>query len=148
MGGFVHIRDEKIALTGDILKCGSEEDTQVLHRVVKGLKEKRESIYSSYIGAILNMNWDAASFNSTVSFPITPALFNSLRIVHGGVTATMIDSAMRILANQLVPEGYGAVTNQLNVHYIATIRGGKMTSTANLLHQGNRTIALEGGYSL
>jgi uncharacterized protein (TIGR00369 family) len=51
---------------------------------------------------------------------------------------------MGTLANYLLPEGFGAVTNQLNIHYIAPGIGDFLHCKAELIHQGNKTLVISG----
>jgi uncharacterized protein (TIGR00369 family) len=81
---------------------------------------------------------------SYITIPINSITDNSFRIVHGGITATVMDTAMGILANQLLPEGYSAVTSNLNIHYIAPGIGEKVKASAKLIHKGSNTLVMEG----
>src|SRR5262249_20551136 len=48
----------------------------------------------------------------------------SLEIVHGGLPATLLDSAMRNAAGRSAPAGGDTVTIQLSVNYIRPVREG------------------------
>ncbi|MEW9501424.1 PaaI family thioesterase [Jeotgalibacillus marinus] len=136
---------EKIPqLIDEILMNGSNDDLAVLHQVLIGLNRKNEGKYSSYVGALLNMEKESTAASCSVSVPVSRMIYNSLDIVHGGITATVIDSAMGTLANLLSPDGLGAVTSQLNIHYLLPVKGANMTATAHILHQGRQTMVVEG----
>lgn len=79
-----------------------------------------------------------------ITVPINPLLNNSLDIVHGGITATILDTAMGSLAISLLPDGYAAVTNQLNIHYIAPGIGNTLRCKAEVIHQGSKTFVISG----
>jgi uncharacterized protein (TIGR00369 family) len=79
-----------------------------------------------------------------ITIPINPILNNNLNILHGGITATVLDTAMGSLANHHLPEGYGAVTNQLNIHYTAPGTGASLRCKAEILHQGSKTMVISG----
>ena len=79
-----------------------------------------------------------------ITVPINPFLNNSLDIVHGGITATILDTTMGTVANFLLPDGYGAVTNQLNIHYIAPGIGDTLRCKAEVIHQGSKTFVISG----
>ncbi|PPA72165.1 PaaI family thioesterase [Jeotgalibacillus proteolyticus] len=138
------MKDELRLLTEELLAQGSEDDLNVLHHILLGLKGKNEGYYSSYVGAILNMKKEITPSSCSVKVPITKALNNSLDIVHGGMTATILDTAMGTLANLLAPEGYGAVTSQLTIHYLLPVQGEEMAAEAHIIHQGNKTMVIEG----
>ena len=138
------MKEEITLLTEELLQSGNEDDQQVLFQVLSGLKQKNEGKYSSYVGALLNMEKESTSSTCSVSVPVSKKIYNSLGIVHGGITATVLDTAMGTLANMLTPEGLGAVTSQLNIHNVLPVKGETMTATAQLLHQGKKTMVVEG----
>ncbi|TDL35152.1 PaaI family thioesterase [Jeotgalibacillus sp. S-D1] len=138
------MKEEIRSLTEELFEHGAEDDLAVLHQILTGLNDKNKGKYSSYVGALLNMQKECTASTCTVTVPISKTLFNSLGIVHGGMTATVIDSAMGTLANLLAPEGFGAVTSQLNIHYIHPVNGENMTAAAQILHQGRNTMVVEG----
>ncbi|TFE03607.1 PaaI family thioesterase [Jeotgalibacillus sp. R-1-5s-1] len=122
----------------------SEEERQIIEQVVKGLADKREGRFTSNVSALFNLEADNGEELLTLHMPVTPMLYNSLGIVHGGVTATAIDTAMGTLANRTVPEGFGAVTSQLTIHYTAPVSGTEVTAHARIIHRGSKTMVLEG----
>ena len=79
-----------------------------------------------------------------ITIPVSELLHNSLNIVHGGVTATLLDSAMGSMANSVLPEGYGAVTANLNIHYTAPGIGGQLAAEGRVVHKGTKMIVVEG----
>ena len=63
----------------------------------------------------------------------------ALGLVHGGVIASVLDSAIGLNVNrELAKLGKTAVTAQLNVHYLRPVREGKITGTGKILHKGSR----------
>ncbi|KIL47597.1 PaaI family thioesterase [Jeotgalibacillus campisalis] len=130
-------------LTENLLTYGTKEDLSVLKQVLTGLNDKIDKKHTSYTSALLNMNKDVKSASCVVKIPVSSTLHNSLGIVHGGMSATLLDTAMGSLANHLAPEGMGAVTSQLNVHFLKPITGEEMTATASILHQGRKTMVVE-----
>ena len=79
-----------------------------------------------------------------ITVPLNPVWNNSLDIVHGGVTATLLDTTMGTVVNAILPEGYVAVTNQLNIHYIAPGIGDTLHCKAEIIHHGSKTMIIEG----
>ncbi|WP_231689588.1 PaaI family thioesterase [Bacillus sp. FJAT-27245] len=136
------MKNELEQLLKEYMDKATETDLRAMAHVLKGMKNKIEGKSTTYIGGILHYekNPDESVWELTV--PINPALYNSLGIVHGGITATLADSAMGTLANTLVPEGYGAVTSQLNIHYLAPGIGDTLRCRAEIAHQGRNTMVV------
>ena len=67
---------------------------------------------------------------------------NYLGGVHGGLIATLIDTAC-YFPKPLLPSGQAATTLDLNVSYVrAAVVGDCLSARAELLHQGRRTASL------
>lgn len=128
--------DECISLSG-------EQELEALKTVLAGVKNKLSGKNSTYIDGLLHMDRRLDDQTCEIDIPITRVLDNTLGIVHGGFTATVLDTAMGTLANRLLPEGYAAVTSQLNIHFLAPGIGDKLHCKATLIHKGRSTIVLE-----
>ncbi|WMT38906.1 PaaI family thioesterase [Paenibacillus sp. D2_2] len=74
-----------------------------------------------------------------VSLEIKPHHHNLIGIVHGGVHATLLDSAMGLLAMMNRPN-CNVVTTNLNMNYVAKSSSGKMIVTAELIHTSRKMI--------
>lgn len=136
---------EKItSLLNSCIEQATEDELQMIHQLLKGVQDKQKNRYDSYIGSIFQMDRDLNNQSCQITMPISKLTDNSLDIVHGGITATLLDSAMGTLANALLPDGYGAVTSNLSIYYIAPGIGETLKATANLIHQGSKTLILEG----
>lgn len=68
---------------------------------------------------------------------------NSLGILHGGVYASMLDSAMGLLA-MYAKQNAKIVTTNLNIHYVSPIRAGQIRVNTSLLHESAKTITAQG----
>lgn len=69
----------------------------------------------------------------------------TLGILHGGVTATLLDTAMGYAAGTLSPAGYFVVTVQLNVNFIRPGWDGEtLQVTGNVKHSGQQTAVAYG----
>lgn len=67
---------------------------------------------------------------------------NYLGGVHGGLIATLVDTAC-FFPKSLLPSGQAATTLDLNVSYVrAAVVGDCLSARAELLHQGRRTASL------
>jgi uncharacterized protein (TIGR00369 family) len=76
----------------------------------------------------------------------TPAVYNTTGIVHGGFTATLLDSALGCAINTLAPAGKVFTTLELEIKYIRPITAetGPLRCEATALHVGNRVGSAEG----
>ncbi len=64
----------------------------------------------------------------------------SRSIVHGGVLATLMDTALGFAASSLAPQGFDVVTAQLNVNFIRPAREGEiLVAHAEVKHGGRKT---------
>ena len=59
-------------------------------------------------------------------------------ILHGGVTATLIDTAMAFAVRTRVPPEQGTATIDLTVHYLRPHLDGKFSCTAKVVRAGKR----------
>lgn len=133
-------------LLENCIENGSQQDLSALAHTLEGIQKKIINPKLQYIDGLLHMERkiDVDKKTCEITVPLNPLLDNSLNIVHGGITATLLDSVMGTVANILLPEGYGAVTNQLNIHYIAPGIGDHLRFTAEIIHQGTKTFVVSG----
>lgn len=130
-------------LLDQLIHQAKAEELDHINELFHGLlNQESDSRNVGFIGKLLQMNRKINGQTCEMSIPLNPLVNNSLGIVHGGVTATLIDSAMGTLANSLLPEGFGAVTTQLNIHYIAPGIGESLRCTAQCEHKGSKTMVL------
>ncbi|PLS06430.1 PaaI family thioesterase [Neobacillus cucumis] len=138
------MNEELRHLLENCLANGSEEDLLVIKQLLEGVQNKIHLNRRTYIDGILHMEPRFEQDSCEITIPISPMIHNNLDIVHGGITATVLDTSMGVLANRLLPEGYGAVTNQLNIHYIAPGIGDTLRCRAEVIHQGTKTMVISG----
>jgi uncharacterized protein (TIGR00369 family) len=81
-------------------------------------------------------------------FLVTPAEFhyNPIGVVHGGVAATLLDSAMGCAVHSMLPAGAGYTTLEIKVNYIKAMSGetGEVRCEAKTIYVGGRTATAEG----
>lgn len=65
---------------------------------------------------------------------------NGAGALHGGVHATLMDSAMAVA---LLAMGLRVSTTQMTVHYLGPLTGRRITCTAQLAHRTRRTAIAE-----
>ena len=82
------------------------------------------------------------------TFAVDPAEYhyNPIGVVHGGLAATLLDSAMGCAVHSRLPAGTGYTTLELKVNFIRamTAETGRVRAEAKLIHLGARTATAEG----
>lgn len=81
-------------------------------------------------------------------FVIDPAEFhyNPIGVVHGGVAATLLDSAMGCAIHSMLPRGTGYTTLEIKVNFVRALTSttGPVRSEGTVVHMGKRTATAEG----
>lgn len=81
-------------------------------------------------------------------FDVEPAEYhyNPIGVVHGGLAATLLDSAMGCAVHSTLPAGVGYTTLEIKVNYIRALRTGmgRVRCEAKVIHVGGRTATAEG----
>lgn len=84
----------------------------------------------------------------TVTFEMTPdeRMLNPLGTIHGGITATLLDSAMACAVHSTLLPGSSYTTAQLNVHYLRAMSPGMgpVRATGTVIHRGRKQSTAEG----
>ena len=72
--------------------------------------------------------------------------YNPIGVVHGGLAATLLDSAMGCAVHTTLPAGVGYTTLELKVNFVRpmTTRTGRVRCEATLIHRGGRVATAEG----
>src|SRR5438132_1137217 len=72
--------------------------------------------------------------------------YNPIGVVHGGLAATLLDSAMGCAIQSMLPQGAGYTTLEIKVNYIRPITAetGRLRCEAKMIHVGGRTASAEG----
>ena len=82
-----------------------------------------------------------------VSFRLDPAEFhlNPFGLVHGGVLAAMLDTAMGCAVHSLLPAATGYVTGELNVRFLrpGLLSTGSLVCTGAVVHAGTSSMVAE-----
>ena len=81
-------------------------------------------------------------------FTVKPAEFhyNPIGVVHGGLAATLLDSAMGCAVHSTLPAGAGYTTLEVKVNFVRplTAETGEVRCEAEVIHVGGRTATAEG----
>ena len=82
-----------------------------------------------------------------VTFALDPGEqhYNPIGVVHGGVTATLLDTVMGCALHTLLPPGTAYTTLDINVRFVrpVTTDTGTVLATGTVLHRGRRTATAE-----
>ncbi len=99
------------------------------------------------ISALMNFGLTELSEGHAV-FTVEPAEYhyNPIGVVHGGLAATLLDSAMGCAIHSTLPAGVGYTTLEIKVNYIRplTTETGGVSCVANVIHVGGRTATADG----
>lgn len=99
------------------------------------------------IAAMMNMRMDEVA-EGRVVFATEPAEYhyNPIGSVHGGVAATMLDSAMGCAVHSMLPAGVGYTTLELKVNYVRPLTRdtGAVRCEGTVIHLGGNVATAEG----
>lgn len=126
------------------IENGSPEDIQILKQFLENIEKKQSGEFTTYLSAALGMSRQQLDDSWTVSIPNTPLIHNNIDIPHGGILAVLLDTAMGTLANSKCADGFGAVTTNLTIHYLAVATEETITAEAKIIRQGRHTMVIEG----
>jgi uncharacterized protein (TIGR00369 family) len=75
-----------------------------------------------------------------------PEHYNPIGAVHGGLAATLLDSAMGCAVHTALPEGVGYTTLELKVNFTRpiTTETGRILCEGTVVHRGGRVATAEG----
>ncbi|MED1916685.1 PaaI family thioesterase [Bacillus thuringiensis] len=130
----------------NIWSDGNDEERRILELAVAAIHQKRER-NSAFISGFLGLKGDfidGERQSYRFELPLTPFMHNSGRVVHGGILATLIDSAMGSLINRSLPPNQYAVTTELKLNYLLPGIGERLRAEASFLHRGNTLVVMEG----
>ena len=83
------------------------------------------------------------SGTGTVSMVIRPEHLQDAGIVHGGVIATLADSAFFRAVSSLLKLGERTTTIELKINFLAPAKEGELTATAKVISSDNRLMVAE-----
>lgn len=99
------------------------------------------------IGALLDFRLIEIEEGRAV-FAVKPAEYhyNPIGMVHGGLAATLLDSAMGCAVQAMLPAGVAYTTLEIKVNYVRamTTETGIVRCEAKIIHLGGRTAVAEG----
>ena len=79
---------------------------------------------------------------ATLHLAVRDALRQNRGVVHGGVTASLIDTASAFAILTLLEPAQSTTTVDLTIHYLRPIWEGRITARARVLRAGRRLVAV------
>lgn len=72
--------------------------------------------------------------------------YNPIGVVHGGLAATLLDSAMGCAVQSVLPAGVAYTTLEVKLNYVRAMTRdtGRVLAEASVLHRGGRVATAEG----
>lgn len=114
----------------------------------------------SFLRGIIDGTHPAPPFAQTMDFDLveaeegrvvfigrpSPRFFNPLGTIHGGWTATILDSAMACAAHATLKPGEGYTTLEMKLNYVRPVlpESGTVRCEGKLIHRGGTVITTEG----
>jgi uncharacterized protein (TIGR00369 family) len=99
------------------------------------------------IAALMNFGLVELS-EGYATFAVYPAEchYNPIGVVHGGLAATLLDSAMGCAVHSKLPAGAAYTTLEIKVNFVRamTAQTGRVRCEAKVIHLGGRTATAEG----
>jgi uncharacterized protein (TIGR00369 family) len=101
----------------------------------------------SGLATLLGMETDLVEDGRVVfTFKVSEELANPFGTVHGGILATMLDSAMGMAALTVTPDGSATTTATLEVKFVRPVAtdAGLLRAEGVVVHAGRRVVTAEG----
>ena len=98
-----------------------------------------EVTFSRHIGAKVE---EVEPGRAVLHIDVEEIHLNGNETLHGGVHASLIDNAMGLSVSSLV--GVRTATMQINVHFLGTVKAGRITCRSEVVHRTRRTATAEG----
>jgi uncharacterized protein (TIGR00369 family) len=96
-------------------------------------------IHDSPIYKLLGMQLESlGAGHSRIRLPVDARFHQLQGAVHGGITATLVDSCVGTALLTLVPLGYRALTVEMKLNYLAPVVEGELVGEGHIVHKGGR----------
>jgi uncharacterized protein (TIGR00369 family) len=120
-------------------------EVRTIHKLVQAFKRTRVSPLA-FVEELMNfqtVGYDEKKGVYVHRMLVTDELKNRYKILHGGITATFIDTAMGSTIFQMEEKGVKAVTLDLNVNFLAPGLSGWLTAETAVIKRGKTIILME-----
>lgn len=132
-------RQKKIAqMIEEALPAANDNELAAIERLLSAITHEHLAKAATYINSLMDYRGEQVDENSyKAEITIHPFIMNSLNIVHGGIIATLADTAMGTLVHAAAPEGKTGVTSEIKLNYIRPAIGKKLFCEAKIEHRGS-----------
>ena len=99
------------------------------------------------LGVLLSPEWlEIEPARAVLALEPAEWMFNGLGAIHGGITATLLDTAFGAAVHTTLPAGTGYATTDLEIRYLRAITPDidRVIATASVVHSGRRQATAEG----
>lgn len=108
------------------------------------LQDLRERVAASAFHAGIGLTVQGADRGEVhLAFQATPAHLNLQGLVHGGMLATIADTAMGLAIRSALEPGRRHVTVELGIHYLRPARPGRLAATGRVVRLGSQVAFAE-----
>lgn len=118
--------------------------TEAARTITEAQKQKAAAfLQANPVAQMIGMELvDISPGEAVISFEMRDQLRQPHGILHGGITATLIDTAMAFAVVTELAEGEKASTIDLTIHYLRPHTEGTVTCTAKVVRAGKRIFTL------
>jgi acyl-CoA thioesterase len=88
-------------------------------------------------------NDGAAGGHAVYHLDVDPSMINPHGVLHGGAVYVMVDYSMGGATMSVLPPGDICATIEIKMSYLASVRGGRLTATTEIIKQGRSVVFLE-----
>ncbi|OZM58476.1 hypothetical protein CIB95_02600 [Lottiidibacillus patelloidae] len=130
---------EMVTRFENLLYSVSEEELEVMETMLDALEKYNVDKSKTLLANTLKMKpemQDDGSCHCTI--PITRLVKNFINTVHGGITATLVDTTMGSLVINNLDPTKGTVTAELKLNYLKPGLGKSLTCVASSIHKGKK----------
>ena len=113
----------------------NKQAEEMLQRV-QAMEEQARDTFWGYLGGELK---SLDEHEAVVTLEVKPHHLNMMGIVHGGVTSSLLDNTMGMVAMAARPH-LTMVTSHLNIHFVAPLTEGTLHVRAHVIHGGSKTL--------
>ncbi len=108
------------------------------------LKEQALKIFHRvpYVNLLKMELSDIKSGEAVLELEIRDELKQPQGLLHGGAISSLIDTATAFAAATMLEEGENAFTSNLTVHFLRSVRKGKIKCKAKVIKDGKRLITV------
>lgn len=111
------------------------------HPKTADIRQNRMSAFTELLGLeLVSLDKEAC----VMRLEIGPSHFNAGGRVHGGVTFSLLDSAMGAAVYAHLDGHESTATIECKINYTLAITGGVLECTARVVHAGTRTMVVDG----